>query len=198
MDPDKIQRNQSQILTIPNAITLARILLVPLFMYLGWNRNRLIQSAVLLGFIEATDWIDGYLARKLDQTSTVGKIIDPSADRLLLVAAGVIAIHQHLIPIWLLIVIFAREVAVSSVVGTVALYYKKRLDVVYYGKVGTLLMMFGFPPFILAGADTPYRSLFLIFGYLFMIPGVLILFIALVSYIRTLVSLFNRRGTNSA
>ena len=180
---------QDRILTLPNLITFIRILLIPVFVYVSWSRSRLIWGGFLLGLIGATDWIDGYLARKLNQTSTVGKIIDPSADRILLIAAGIVSFHENLIPTWLLIVIFAREIAVSSVVGTVAVKFKKRLDVVYYGKAGTLLMMFGFPFFVFAGANTAYVTDFRVAGYFFMLPGLAILFLALASYGRKLLSL---------
>ena len=73
-------------LTIPNAISVVRLLLIPLFVWLvtieeiGW-------AGVLLGVIGGTDWIDGYLARKLDQVSEVGKFLDPLADRIAVAVA---------------------------------------------------------------------------------------------------------------
>ena len=186
---DQTREAQDRILTFPNLVTLIRIFLIPIFVYLSWSRSRLILGGLLLGLIGATDWIDGYLARRLNQTSTVGKVIDPSADRVLLIAAGIVSFHDSLIPTWLLIVIFAREIAVSSVVGTVAVKFKRRLDVVYYGKAGTLLMMFGFPFFVFAGADTTLSSVFRVTGYVFLMPGLAILFLALASYSKKLVSL---------
>lgn len=186
---DQTREAQDRILTLPNLVTLIRIFLIPIFVYLSWSRSRLILGGLLLGLIGATDWIDGYLARRLNQTSTVGKVIDPSADRVLLIAAGIVSFHDSLIPTWLLLVIFAREIAVSSVVGTVAVKFKRRLDVVYYGKAGTLLMMFGFPFFVFAGADTTLSSVFRATGYVFLMPGLAILFLALASYSKKLVSL---------
>ncbi len=186
---DQTREAQDRILTLPNLVTLIRIFLIPIFVYLSWSRSRLILGGLLLGLIGATDWIDGYLARRLNQTSTVGKVIDPSADRVLLIAAGIVSFHDSLIPTWLLIVIFAREIAVSSVVGTVAVKFKRRLDVVYYGKAGTLLMMFGFPFFVFAGAHTTLSSVFRVTGYVFLMPGLAILFLALASYSKKLVSL---------
>lgn len=184
-EPLKLDSN-SRLLTIPNVITLVRILLIPLFVYLGWSRDRLIASAFLLAFIGATDWIDGFLARRLNQVSAVGKVIDPSADRLLLIAAAVVAIHLSLIPLWLIVVIFVRELTVSLVVGIAALKFKTRLDVAIYGKAGTLLMMFGFPFFVLGGSTASSHALFYHLGYVFMIPGVTILFVALADYLRRL------------
>ncbi len=186
---DQTREPQDRILTLPNLVTLIRLLLIPIFVYLSWSRSRLILGGLLLGLIGATDWIDGYLARRLNQTSTVGKVIDPSADRVLLIAAGIVSFHDNLIPTWLLLVIFAREIAVSSVVGTVAVKFKRRLDVVYYGKAGTLLMMFGFPFFVVAGADTTLSPVFRVTGYVFLLPGLAILFLALASYSKKLVSL---------
>ncbi|MDA8271691.1 MAG: CDP-alcohol phosphatidyltransferase family protein, partial [Actinomycetota bacterium] len=87
---DQTREPQDRILTLPNLVTLIRLLLIPIFVYLSWSRSRLILGGLLLGLIGATDWIDGYLARRLNQTSTVGKVIDPSADRLLLIAAGIV------------------------------------------------------------------------------------------------------------
>lgn len=181
----KLDRN-SRLLTIPNAITLVRIFLIPIFVYLGWSRHRLVDSAFLLAFIGATDWIDGFLARRLNQVSAIGKVIDPSADRLLLIAAAVVAIHLSLIPLWLIVVIFIRELTVSLVVGIAAFKFKTRLDVAIYGKAGTLLMMFAFPFFVLGGSTTTNHTLFYHLGYLFMIPGIAILFIALVDYLKRL------------
>lgn len=186
-----IKRSNEELLifTVPNGITIIRILLIPVFVYLGWDRNHLVWSAILLGFIGATDWVDGFLARRLNQVSLIGKIIDPSADRLLLIAAAIVAIHLNLIPLWLLGIIFLREIAVSTVVGTAALKYKQRLDVVIYGKAGTLLMMFGFPFFVMAGAHIYLHKFFYYGGFVFMLPGLAILFIALSSYIKKLIAL---------
>ena len=183
----------NRVLTLPNAITLFRLLLIPIFLFVAWDRPRLILAGLLLGFIGATDWVDGYLARRLNQTSTVGKVIDPSADRLLLIAAGVVTLHQSLMPAWLLVMIFAREIAVASVVGAVAIGFKQRLDVVYYGKAGTLLMMFGFPFFVFAGANTSFSIGFRVIGYVFLLPGLAVLFLALGSYSRKLIGFIAAR-----
>lgn len=183
----------NRVLTLPNAITLFRLLLIPIFLFVAWDRHRLILAGLLLGFIGATDWVDGYLARRLNQTSTVGKVIDPSADRLLLIAAGVVTLHQSLMPAWLLVMIFAREIAVASVVGAVAIRFKQRLDVVYYGKAGTLLMMFGFPFFVFAGANTSFSIGFRVIGYVFLLPGLAVLFLALGSYSRKLIGFIAAR-----
>lgn len=170
-----------------------RILLIPIFTVVGWDRRRLVASALLLGFIGATDWIDGYLARRLNQTSTFGKVLDPSADRALLLCAGILSVHLNLVPIWLLAVIFLRELSVTVVVATAAIKYRTRFDVVWYGKAGTLLMMFAFPMFVMAGARIHNAMLFKYLAYVFIVPGQIVLFAALASYLRKLTGLVHRR-----
>ena len=82
------------IVTIPNAVSLVRLLLIPVFVWLVLIEQTA-WAGVLLGFIGATDWIDGYLARRLDQVSEVGKMLDPVADRLA-VAVAVAVSYTHL------------------------------------------------------------------------------------------------------
>ncbi|MEA3056116.1 MAG: hypothetical protein QOD30_1548, partial [Actinomycetota bacterium] len=73
--------------TIPNVISVIRLLLIPVFVYLLFGRDNRAAAASLLAFLGATDWVDGYIARHFDQTSTLGKILDPTADRLLLLVS---------------------------------------------------------------------------------------------------------------
>ena len=80
-----------RIVTVPNAITLVRLACIPLFLWLLFGADRQTASALLLGVLGATDWVDGFVARRYHQVSTVGKVLDPVADRVLVVTA-VIAI----------------------------------------------------------------------------------------------------------
>ena len=126
-------------LTIPNAISLARLLLIPIFAWLvaidqiGW-------AGVLLGLIGSTDWVDGYLARRLDQVSEVGKFLDPLADRIAVAVAVIVGLIAGVLPGWLGWGIILREV----VIGIGAFYGwtqgVKRLDVRQMGKLATLLL----------------------------------------------------------
>src|SRR4051812_18538765 len=82
-----------RILTLPNLVSIVRLLCIPLFLWLLLGSDHVAVAAWLLAGLGATDWIDGYLARHLHQGSELGKILDPTADRLLLLAAtlGIIA-----------------------------------------------------------------------------------------------------------
>ena len=79
----------TRIWTIPNLISVVRLACVPVFLWLLWGEDEPIAAAVLLAVLGATDWVDGYIARHFDQGSELGKILDPIADRVLLVAAAV-------------------------------------------------------------------------------------------------------------
>jgi cardiolipin synthase len=124
------------LLKIPNLVSLARLALIPVFVWLiaideyGW-------AGILFAVIGATDWIDGYLARRLDQVTEVGKLLDPVADRLAVAVAVVGGLVTGVLPAWFAWAIIVREVAV----GSGAIYGWRhgvtRLDVRWLGKAAT-------------------------------------------------------------
>lgn len=137
-------------LTIPNLVTLIRFLLVPVFVWLMvqdeyWN------AFLLLIVLFSTDWIDGYLARKLDQVSTVGKWLDPLADRLSLWVVVITVVFSGLAPLWL---IFALVIPDLVLAGFMALIYagNPQMEVTILGKVRTAALMLGVPLLLLARA----------------------------------------------
>jgi cardiolipin synthase len=146
---------EDRVLTIPNAVTLIRLACVPVFVWLltrphhaGWW-----PAAVLLAVLGATDWVDGQLARRLGQVSTVGKVLDPLADRLLLAVAAVSIIAIGAIPLWLAIIALVREAVVAAGFLAVAALGGRRFDVLLSGKAGTFGLMCALPLF-LAGHTT--------------------------------------------
>ena len=101
----------------------------------------------------ATDWIDGYVARHFDQVSTVGKVLDPTADRILL-GVGIVAIMiDGSVPVWIGVVTIVREVLVSGAVLALAALGARRIDVTWAGKAGTFALMVAFPLFLGSHAD---------------------------------------------
>ena len=139
---------EERILTIPNVISLIRLCLIPVFVWLLLGRDDRRSAVVLLAVLGATDWVDGWIARRFDQGSTLGKIIDPVADRLLL-AAGIGAILiDGSVPRWLGIVVVSREVAISIAVVVIAALGARRIDVQWAGKAQTMGWMIAFPLFL--------------------------------------------------
>lgn len=136
-------------LTWANLVTLVRLAMLPVFLWLLFSTNHRAIAAWLLGVLGATDWIDGFLARKLHQVSEVGKIIDPVADRLLLIVGLVAVAAAAGVPWWFAIVTLVREVLVSVLTLVLAALGAARIDVLWWGKVSTFALMFTYPGFLL-------------------------------------------------
>src|SRR5215210_1663450 len=141
----------ARIATIPNVITLARLLCVPLFVWL-LAEDELLTAAALLAVLGATDWIDGWIARRFDQGSDLGKVLDPVADRILLLLAAVALVVQGSVPLVVGILVLAREAVISIAVLALAAAGARRIDVQWAGKAGTLALMFAFPLYLWADA----------------------------------------------
>lgn len=136
--------------TAPNLITLIRLLCIPVFVWLLFGLDAPAAAAALLLLLGATDWVDGYVARRFNQVSEVGKAFDPTVDRLLLIVGVGSILIVGAVPLWLGLVVVIREVLLSIwVVGLLALG-GTRMDVTFVGKTGTFLMMAAFPAFLAA------------------------------------------------
>jgi cardiolipin synthase len=164
-----------RIWTIPNAISIVRLLLVPVFLWMLWKPEPARRgAAVLLAGLGASDWVDGYIARHFDQGSELGKILDPAADRVLLVAAAVALLREGLgtaidIMIW---VVLVRELLIAIATVALGVAGARRIDVVWAGKAGTLALMFALPMFLLADAARSVRTVFDVLGWMFAIGGI--------------------------
>ena len=139
-----------RVLTVPNVITAVRLACVPLFVWLLFGAHRQTVAAVVLAVLGSTDWVDGFVARRWHQVSTVGKVLDPTADRIL-VATGVISvIVAGAVPLWFGVLTVVREALVSGAVLLLAGLGAQRIDVLWVGKAGTFGLMFAYPTFLLA------------------------------------------------
>ncbi len=130
--------------TVPNAISVVRLLAVPVFVWLLAADHR-IAAFALLAALGASDWVDGWIARRYDQASEVGKVLDPTADRILLITAGVSLLVDGSVPLVVGLVVLVREAIVSLAVLGLAIAGARRVDVQWAGKAGTLAIMFAFP-----------------------------------------------------
>ena len=177
---------QHRILTIPNVISLVRLACVPLFLWLLWGADEEVAAALLAAGLGATDWVDGYIARRYDQGSELGKILDPVADRVLLVALSIAVLTQGL-PIAVNVVVcvmLAREVLIAVVTVALALAGARRIDVLWAGKAGTLALMFSLPMFLGADAtDGAWHAFFMLGGWGFAIGGIVLGYYAAMHYV---------------
>ncbi|TML64015.1 MAG: CDP-alcohol phosphatidyltransferase family protein [Actinobacteria bacterium] len=181
--PETEAADEGRVLTLPNVLSLVRLLCVPLFLWLLFGRHDRGAAAYLLGALGATDWVDGYVARHWNQVSTVGKVLDPAADRVLL-AVGVIAILvDGAVPAWIGWATIVREVGISVAVLVLAALGARRIDVQWAGKAGTLAMMVAYPLFLLSRAHVFWRHEARVLAWLFVVPGLVIAWYAAVTYV---------------
>jgi cardiolipin synthase (CMP-forming) len=160
----------SRILTVPNALSFARLLGVPVFLWLvlvpqadGW-------AFCLLAVAGASDWVDGYLARRLDQRSELGVILDPLADRLYIAATLLGLALRELIPWWLVGILVARELLLLALLPRIRRSGRLALPVTYVGKSATFCLLWGFPLLLLGGMPT-FGAAALAFGWAFALWG---------------------------
>jgi cardiolipin synthase len=137
-----------RVLTVPNALSLLRLLLVPVFALLiiarydGW-------ALFVLAFSGFTDFLDGYLARRWNQVSKVGALLDPAADRLYILSTLIGLAWRDLIPWWLLALIVARDVVLAFAIPVLARYGYGPLPVHFLGKAATFNLLYAFPLILL-------------------------------------------------
>ncbi len=143
---------------MPNVISLVRLLCIPLFLWLLFGRDQRVAAAGLLAFLGATDWVDGFIARRFHQVSTVGKILDPTADRLLLGVAIVAILVDGSVPAVVAWLAIAREATVSLVALVLAALGARRIDVSWAGKCGTFALMVALPLY-LASANRGWAAI---------------------------------------
>jgi cardiolipin synthase (CMP-forming) len=146
--PPPHEARLDRIVTLPNAISLVRLACVPLFLYLLFGRENRVGAAGLLGGLGATDWVDGYIARHFNQVSDLGKVLDPIADKVLLVTGMIAILVDGSVPAVIFWPAIAREVLVAGTTILLGAMGARRIDVSWAGKCGTLLMMVAFPLFL--------------------------------------------------
>ena len=157
---DEPQEPGDRIATVPNLLSLARIAVLPWVLH-DLLQGRLLRALVLLAVFASTDWLDGYLARRLDQVSRLGVLLDPISDRILFVVVGVGFVLAGLLPWWALVVLLARDVVVIGVGGVLLLRGASPPPVTRIGKTATFGLMLAFPLFLVAaiigdGAAEPH------------------------------------------
>lgn len=170
--------------TVPNVFTLLRLLCLPLFVWILFGLPSRQAAAWLLGALGATDWVDGYLARRLGQTSEFGKKFDPTVDRLLFFVGIVAIMVNDAMPVWVGVAILTREVLVGGAVAVATLVFDmQRFDVTWWGKTATFLLMFAVPGFLMAESSIPIAGAFEVAAWCFAIPGLVLSYYTAIVYV---------------
>jgi cardiolipin synthase len=143
---------RSQVLTVPNLVSFARLLGVPLFLWLflvaeadGW-------AVAVLAIGGTSDWVDGFLARRLGQVSRLGELLDPLADRLYILATLLALTIRDVLPWWFTIALLAREVVLGISLAVLRRHGYGPPPVHYVGKTATFILLVAFPTLLLASA----------------------------------------------
>jgi cardiolipin synthase len=173
-----------RLLTVPNLFTLLRLLCLPLFLYLLFVEDNRLAAGWLLAALGATDWVDGYLARRLGQVSEFGKKFDPTVDRLLFIVALVAVIIDGAAPVWFCVAVLVRELLVGGAIAIATVFFgMPRFDVLWWGKVGTFLLLCAIPAFVIGSSDFALDWLFWGGAWVLGIPGLVISWVTAFAYI---------------
>ncbi len=176
---------EDRLLSLPNVVTSARLVLVPVFVWLlvQPHHRDWFPAAVLLAALGATDWVDGQLARRLDQVTTLGKVLDPTADRVLLATAVIGILAVGAVPLPIAAVALAREGLVAVAAVGLALAGARRIDVQLVGKAGAFGLMCAFPLFLAAHSTISWHHVALVLAWIAAVAGLVLGWISVIVYV---------------
>jgi cardiolipin synthase len=142
-------------------------------------------ALVLLAVLGATDWVDGWIARRYDQGSDLGKVLDPTADRILLLTAVLALTIDGAVPTWFGVAVLAREAVISIATLALAIAGARRIDVQWAGKAGTFALMFAFPGFLWISNLGPgtQRDVLEVLTWILAIGGLVLSYYAAITYV---------------
>lgn len=172
-----------KIVTIPNVLTLVRIALVASFAILLLGTDQRIAAVVMLMAAGITDFLDGYIARHFSQVSTLGKILDPVADRITLITAILVGVVYGAIAPWIAAIVLGREVLVSGAVIVLAILGAARVEVTWLGKASTFGLYLSLPLFVLGDGAGQFDLICHVVAYVLALPAMLGSIVAAVAYV---------------
>ena len=178
-----------RVLTVPNLLSFLRIALIPVFVALILDHDTTTAGLVLFGVVMATDWVDGYVARRTGQVTDLGRVLDPVADRLA-IAAGLIAlVIRGVFPLWAAALILVRDVAVLCAGLALLAGRGVRIEVRWIGKIATFSLMVAIPAVAWGTLRLPLADAALVIGWAAFAVGIVEYYIAALVYLGDL-----RRG----
>ena len=160
-----------RVLTLPNLLSLIRLLGVPLFLWLLLGPEEDTWAVIVLMVSGVTDWADGKLARALGQSSRLGALLDPAADRLYIVSTLLAFLIRDVVPVWVVAALVGREFVLGVTVLVLRRHGYPPLQVNYVGKAATFLLLYAFPGLLIAQGTDTVAAVFRPFAYAFTIWG---------------------------
>lgn len=176
---------EDRILSLPNVVTTLRLVLIPVFVWLlvQPHHRAWFAAAVLLAALGSTDWVDGQLARRLDQVTTLGKVLDPTADRVLLATATIGILAAGAVPITVAVIALAREGLVAVAAVGLALAGARRIDVTLVGKAGAFGLMCAFPLFLAGHSTIGWHHTALVLAWIAAVVGLVLGWVSVIAYV---------------
>jgi cardiolipin synthase len=191
------RRVSTAIRTVPNAVTLVRLLLMPVCAYLlatgryGWG-------LVLTAVVGSTDWVDGWLARRFGQVSRVGQLLDPLADRLLIASVAIALVVRGVVPWQAAALLVARDLVLLAGWPLLKRRGIEPPEVIFLGKAATLVLLFALPILTLGATDLAVAGVANLLGLALLWTGVVMYYLAGAVYVRMVLErLGHRAGAGS-
>jgi cardiolipin synthase len=191
MTESAVEPVSDRVLTVPNVISVVRLLCVPLFLYLLFGRDNRAAAAWLLAVLGATDWVDGYIARRWNQVSELGKVLDPVADRVMLIVAMVAMLIDGSLPVIVGVLGLGRELLIAGATLMLAALGARRIDVTWFGKAGTLGLMMALPFFLAGDSTLSWADTAEVLAWICAIPGLALGLYSLVLYVPLAIEALN-------
>ena len=162
--------SRKEILTIPNGITGIRALAIPFFLlaYISWDNVLLALVILTVGAI--SDYVDGKLARALNQESALGAMLDPAIDRAYIAATVIALVIKNVVPLWMLLLLIGRDLWLVLILAIKRRRGTGVFEVSFLGKTATFNLLYAFP-FLLVAGDSGIGQVFFIGGWGFAIWG---------------------------
>jgi cardiolipin synthase len=184
--------------TLPNALSVLRLLGVPVFLWLLLGPKEDGWALVILMISGITDWLDGKLARWLNQGSRLGALLDPAADRLYIVCTLVALAIRQVVPVWVVALLLGRELVLGVMLLVLRRYGYPPLQVHYLGKAATLLLLYAFPILLIADGHGTLARVAAPFAWAFTIWGTALYLLAGLFYVVQVVGIVRSERTTSA
>jgi cardiolipin synthase (CMP-forming) len=163
---------QDRVLTVPNVLSIIRLVLVPVFLYLLLFAEATGWAVAVLMFSGVSDWADGKIARLFDnQSSRLGALLDPAVDRIYMVVVPVAMALADVIPWWIVVLLLGRDLVLAATLPLLRSRGLSALPVTYVGKAATFALMSGLPLVLLGQYDALWARIVLAVGWGFLIWG---------------------------
>ncbi len=185
-------RDRNRVLTVPNVLSVIRLALVPVFLWLLLVEHAYAWATGILMFTGASDWADGKIARLMNQSSRLGELLDPAVDRIYVITIPVAFALRHLVPWWFVIVLIARDAILAATLPALRSRGLTSLPVTYIGKGATFALMSGFPLILLGQFDGLWSRVVLAIGWGFTIWGFALYLWSFVLYMAQFVLVLRR------